>query len=445
MFYRPVRCARLHRVVYCRVFFRCVCSVSNEFRALFKNTCAVEKTRIFETVVKTLIAGHGLGHVAGGQRRRDRRPRLPGVWLAQGHRRSRGPGETPRLTPAPAPALSAGSPAAVIDRGQAVEFWGDEDAGDGLKLPVNPLAGLSAFTAEIVFMSYSGGPHEQRFFHMEDEESSGNRVLLETRNGGFSPPDEADWAEHQATVPDGEWFLDACLQSASATEGERNLAIQFATHCTHPAESWHTASVVVDGDQFTHYVDGVAEISPKVPHAPHELPSEWLPLGNGSMSLGMRINNVSWFRGAIRAIRFTPRALTPGELLPPTPDWVPPPTEPPTVGPSATIRELLRDNVACWNSGDLIGFMAGYWEDEDLVFTSRGDVCEGYTATAANYRTNYGTGDGGVDTVSPSEDANLTPTTAFSFSGGCFSERRRCGPHRYGRRAWGRLQWRRQS
>ena len=30
-----MRCARLHRVVdlYCRVFFRCVCSVSNEFRA----------------------------------------------------------------------------------------------------------------------------------------------------------------------------------------------------------------------------------------------------------------------------------------------------------------------------------------------------------------------------------------------------------------------------
>ena len=33
--YRPVRCARVHRVVYCRVFFRCVLfSVSIEFRAL---------------------------------------------------------------------------------------------------------------------------------------------------------------------------------------------------------------------------------------------------------------------------------------------------------------------------------------------------------------------------------------------------------------------------
>ena len=34
---RPLRLMaahRMHRVVYCRVFFRCVCSVSNEFRAL---------------------------------------------------------------------------------------------------------------------------------------------------------------------------------------------------------------------------------------------------------------------------------------------------------------------------------------------------------------------------------------------------------------------------
>ena len=323
---------------------------------------------------------------------------------------------------------------------QAVEFWGDAETCDGLKLQINPLAGLAAFTAEIVFMPYAGGPHEQRFFHMEDEESSGNRVLLETRNGGFSPPDEPAWAAHQATVPDGEWFLDACLQSGSATEGERNLAIQFATNCTHPAESWHTASVVVDGGQFTHYVDGIAEVSPKVPHASHELPSEWLPLGQGSMSLGMRINNVSWFRGAIRAIRFTPRALTPAELLPPTPDWVPPSpsaTVGASISSSTTIKELLRDNVASWceispllrhliqkmivlprqardnpmdnskkrcvfrrNVGDLDGFMAGYWESEDLVFTSGGNVRRGYAATAAGYRTSYGTDDGGVDTVS---------------------------------------------
>ena len=30
------------------------------------------------------------------------------------------------------------------------------------------------------------------------------------------------------------------------------------------AEAWHTASVVVDGGEFTHYVDGVAERSPPV-------------------------------------------------------------------------------------------------------------------------------------------------------------------------------------
>ena len=44
--------------------------------------------------------------------------------------------------------------------------------------------------------------------------------------------------------------------------------------------------------------------------------------------------------------------------------------------------------------------MPGYWESEDLVFTSGGNVRRGYAATAAGYRTSYGTGDDGVDTVS---------------------------------------------
>ena len=58
-------------------------------------------------------------------------------------------------------------------------------------------------------------------------------------------------------------------------------------------------------------------------------------------------------------------------------------------------RCVFRRNV-----GDLDGFMAGYWESEDLVFTSGGNVRRGYAATAGGYRTSYGTGDGGVDTVS---------------------------------------------
>ena len=154
----------------------------------------------------------------------------------------------------------------VIDteEGKAVEFWGEAERGDGLMLPVNPLAGLGAFTVEIVFMPYAGGPTDQRFFHMAEDGDTGNRVLLETRNGGWVNTTEAGAQGTGEVVPEGEWFLDACLQSAAPVEGERNLAIQFATNHTHSAEAWHTASVVVDGGEFTHYVDGVAERSPPV-------------------------------------------------------------------------------------------------------------------------------------------------------------------------------------
>lgn len=170
---------------------------------------------------------------------------------------------------------------------------------------------------------------------------------------------------------------------------------------THRAEEWHTASVVVDGSHFAHYVDGVLETSPPVPHAAHELPHPWIPLGPGSMSLGMRINNVSWFRGAIRAVRFTPLALSSCELLPPDrpADIFRHVDRPLTVSggeavATDSIRQLLQTTVAAWNAGDLGGFMTGYWESDDLVFTSGGNVRRGYAATADNYWHSYGADDG---------------------------------------------------
>jgi hypothetical protein len=37
--------------------------------------------------------------------------------------------------------------------------------------------------------------------------------------------------------------------------------------------------------------------------------------GPGRTSLGVRLNKVNWFKGAIRTARFTPGALTPEEFL----------------------------------------------------------------------------------------------------------------------------------
>ena len=36
----------------------------------------------------------------------------------------------------------------------------------------------------------------------------------------------------------------------------------------------------------------------------------------------------------------------------------------------AAIRRVINDQAAAWNKGDLDGFMAGYWKDEKLTFTS---------------------------------------------------------------------------
>jgi hypothetical protein len=63
---------------------------------------------------------------------------------------------------------------------------------------------------------------------------------------------------------------------------------------------------VVDGEQMRHYVNGELELSRKI---------EFRPQGPGRTSIGTRINEVHWFKGAIREVRFTTKVLSPGEFL----------------------------------------------------------------------------------------------------------------------------------
>ena len=56
----------------------------------------------------------------------------------------------------------------------------------------------------------------------------------------------------------------------------------------------------------------------------------------------------------------------------------------------AAIARVLDDQVEAWNRGDLEGFMEGYWESEDLVFTSGGRVQRGWRTTLDRYRATYG-------------------------------------------------------
>ena len=175
-----------------------------------------------------------------------------------------------------------GSPKLIdTPNGKAVEFDGK---GDALFLETNPLAGLKAFTAEVVFRPDADGPKEQRFLHFQ-ERGSEDRLLFETR-----------------LTPDGRWFLDTYIQTG---EGKHTL---YAEKSLHPIGPWYQAAVTCDGKTMRHYVNGTEELSAAISYKPQ---------GPGDTSIGVRFNKVFWFQGAIRQIRITPAVLEPKEFLKP--------------------------------------------------------------------------------------------------------------------------------
>ena len=172
-----------------------------------------------------------------------------------------------------------GTPAVIeTSSGKAVEFHGEKD---GLVVDSLPLAGAESFTLEIVFRPDSGGFKEQRFLHLQQNDAN-DRILIETRLIGEK------------------WYLDTYIES---TKGRLAL---YEPKNTHPTGRWYSASLVYDRGQMRHYVNGVLEMSGKLAFS---------PLGQGKTSIGVRMNRVFWFKGAIRKVRFTPRVLQPNELL----------------------------------------------------------------------------------------------------------------------------------
>jgi uncharacterized protein (TIGR02246 family) len=55
----------------------------------------------------------------------------------------------------------------------------------------------------------------------------------------------------------------------------------------------------------------------------------------------------------------------------------------------AAVHQVLDDQVAAWNRGDLPGFMAGYWKSKDLTFFSGKERQQGWDATLARYEKRY--------------------------------------------------------
>ena len=56
------------------------------------------------------------------------------------------------------------------------------------------------------------------------------------------------------------------------------------------------------------------------------------------------------------------------------------------------IKKILTNQKECWNNGNIDGFMKGYWNSEDLIFTStRHEPTYGWQATLERYKNSYPT------------------------------------------------------
>ena len=168
--------------------------------------------------------------------------------------------------------------------GKAVLFDGVHDA---LLVDTHPLAGAETFTWEVIFRPDAGGGSAQRFFHLQETDAktghdNDTRLLFELR------------------VIDGRW----CLDSAAFSGTESKVLTDHQK--LHPLGVWHHSALVYDGHELRNYVDGVLEGSG---------PAHLAPQGPGHSSVGVRINQQYYFKGAIFLARMTPRALAPSEFL----------------------------------------------------------------------------------------------------------------------------------
>ena len=176
--------------------------------------------------------------------------------------------------------LVLGTPRAVVEDGRkAVRFNGTSD---GLILDANPLQGRGAFTIEVLFKPDGDGPPAQRFVHFEDVAE--NRALIETR-----------------ITPDKKWYLDTFL-FAKATDKGVTLVDKERLH---PCGRWYWAALVYDGTTMSHYVNGAKELEGAIAFG---------PMKGGRTSLGVRLNQVFWFKGAIAELRLHSRAVATAEL-----------------------------------------------------------------------------------------------------------------------------------
>jgi len=180
-------------------------------------------------------------------------------------------------------AVSEGHPQLVATRaGNAVLLNGADDV---IFVEDHPLAGAAAFTIEAVFRP-DGGAFEQRWLHLAEADpvngdAQSPRTLFEIR------------------VVAGNWYLD------SFTTGPGYNKTLVVPEKTFAVGRWYAVQQSYDGKIYRSFVDGVLQAEAEIAYKPQ---------GRGRAAIGMRINRVTPFKGAVLSARFTPRALPPAEF-----------------------------------------------------------------------------------------------------------------------------------
>ena len=175
--------------------------------------------------------------------------------------------------------------------GKAVQFDGKDSA---LFFDDRPLVGARTFTIEAIFRP-DGGDFQQRWMHIAETDP---KTGLDANPSGTSDPNPRFMFEIR--VVKDQWYLDAFVNSKS---GSKALAFPDKLH---PIGPWYAVAQTYDGKTYRSYVNGVLQGEGDVAYTPQ---------GPGHVMVGVRMNHVNWFKGAVAEARFTPRALKPDEFL----------------------------------------------------------------------------------------------------------------------------------
>jgi len=177
--------------------------------------------------------------------------------------------------------------------GKAIEFDGTQDS---LFIESHPLAGAETFTWEAIFRP-DGGAEAQRWFHLaERDRETGQFVKLIPADATQTQDSNPRLLFELRVVNGNQWYLDAFTSGRPLMFPDK----------LHAIGQWYHVAQVYDGTMYRSYVDRELQ---------GEAALAYKPQGEGAASIGVRMNKVYYFHGAVAKARFTFKALTPAEFM----------------------------------------------------------------------------------------------------------------------------------